>query len=74
MSALQPYQQRVMQELHELWYRLIKLNMFIDSQEFFRLSDDEQSLLREQAAHMIYYHRTLLKRVDAWGKPSEPPQ
>ena len=74
MSALQPYQQRVMQELHELWDRLIKLNMFIDSQEFFRLSDAEQSLLREQATHMIYYHRTLLKRVDAWGKPPEPPQ
>ena len=72
MSALQPYQQRVMQELHELWDRLIKLNMFIDSQEFFRLSDAEQSLLREQATHMISYHRTLLKRVDAWGEPQEP--
>ena len=72
MSALQPYQQRAIEELNQLWDRLIKLNMFIDSPEFLRLPGDEQSLLREQAAHMTYYHRTLLKRVDAWDKPQEP--
>ena len=72
MSDLQPYQQRVIEELNELWDRLVKLEMFLDSPEFVRVSDAEQSLLREQATHMINYHRTLLKRVDAWAKPSEP--
>ena len=74
MSDLQPHQQRVIEELNELWDRLVKLEMFLDSPEFVRVSDAEQSLLREQATHMIHYHRTLLKRVDAWGKPQEPPQ
>ena len=74
MSDLQPYQQQAIEELNQLWDRLIKLDIFLGSLEFLRLPGDEQSLLREQATHMFYYHRTLQKRVDAWGKPQEPPQ
>lgn len=57
------YQQRVRDEYEELLVRLDKLNLFIRSTSFLKITDIEKDLLLEQQECMNQYANTLRKRI-----------
>lgn len=57
------YQQRVRTEYEELLVKLDKLNLFIRSTSFLKITDIEKDLLLEQQECMNQYANTLLKRI-----------
>ena len=66
-SALEPHQQRVVNERDELNTKLVALKGFIKgSQVFGSLPDDEQSRLKRQAEVMTEYSDILQERINAW--------
>lgn len=63
---MQDFQQRVLDERHELQAKLSKLDMFFQSDMFRSLPATEQTLLREQQLHMGRYVTVLSKRIGGW--------
>lgn len=62
----QQHRQRVAGEAAELKGKLDKLNTFLGSESFKRLSELERDLLHAQAVVMCQYHEILLARIDAF--------
>jgi hypothetical protein len=66
-KALQPHQQRVVAEKHELDEKIDKLKAFImESPIFQKLPDDERSRLNRQYDVMVEYSRILGARIEAF--------
>jgi len=63
---MESYQERVVEELVALNYRIIALRDFLPSQCFATLDQDEQFRLMEQLYHMQEYGKILQERVNAW--------
>lgn len=64
--AIQPHQQRVIDERIELADKLGKLYAFFQSPIFATLSEAERSRLRSQARFMDGYLAVLAERIEAW--------
>ena len=63
---MESYQERVVEELVALNYRIIALRDFLPSECFASLDQDEQFRLMEQLYHMQEYGKILQERVNAW--------
>lgn len=63
---MESYQERVVEELVALNYRIISLRDFLPSECFADLDQDEQFRLMEQLYHMQEYGKILQERVNAW--------
>ena len=63
---MESYQERVVEELVALNYRIIALRDFLPSECFTSLDQDEQFRLMEQLYHMQEYGKILQERVNAW--------
>jgi hypothetical protein len=63
---MESYQERVVEELVALNYRIIALRDFLPSECFASLGQDEQFRLMEQLYHMQEYGKILQERVNAW--------
>ena len=64
--ALQPHQQRVVDEKIELAFRLSKLLAFFQTPIFAGLPEAERSRLRNQARFMDGYAAVLEERIEAF--------
>ncbi len=60
---MEPYQMRVIAEKDELDDKIEKLIHFIRSDEFLKLDESEQTLLRRQEVLMELYSETLAGRI-----------
>lgn len=60
------HQDRVKDEKHELDKKLKNLNVFLSTELFNKLNQDEQSRLREQFKLMTLYSKTLEDRISAF--------
>lgn len=63
LDHLQPHQQRVVAELHQLEDRVHKLEAFLATPLFAGLPEDEQQLLKMQAEAMVLYMGILNTRA-----------
>jgi len=54
---------RVLNELHELTDKIVKLRQFMNSEDFFKLSERQCNLLRKQSAVMCEYADLLAERL-----------
>lgn len=70
--ALQPHQQRVVDEKNELSEKLGKLLAFFQTPTFAGLSEAERSRLRNQARFMDGYAAVLEERIAAFNYAAEP--
>ena len=61
--AIQPHQQRVIDEKEDLDVKIEKLSAFTRSQAFENVPMAERHLLREQLMHMERYSATLGARI-----------
>jgi hypothetical protein len=69
--ALQPYQERVVEEKKELDEKIAKLTTFLDGEIFAAMSDQkEQIRLIRQRAVMGEYSRLLGDRIAAFSEAS----
>ena len=64
---LQPYQQRVLNELNELDLKINKLINFVESPAFELVELEHQVLLKVQLNYMMSYSDVLARRLDLWG-------
>ena len=64
---MESYQERVVEELVALNYKIIALRDFLPSECFASLDQDEQFRLMEQLYHMQEYGKILQERVNAWS-------
>lgn len=64
MSALLPFQQRVVDEASDLEAKLDALTAFTGSAVFRNLPDVERELLMRQGVHMTRYLMVLKVRID----------
>lgn len=64
--AMQPYQQRVVNEKSKLDEKIKKLSEFIESNHFARVDQDEQVRMRQQLRAMQTYSDVLYDRIDAF--------
>ena len=62
----QPYQQRVIDEKHQLDERLEKLKALFNNPVFHSLSIHEQGLMKQQAKHMTRYSLVLQERISGF--------
>ena len=62
-TALQPHQQRVVDERHELMFKVDKLKAFLGGEIFKTLPADEQQRLSRQAEVMTEYDSILKERI-----------
>lgn len=67
MSALEPYQQRVVDEKNELDKKLKALNAMLKTPIFEKLNILEKKLLEEQAELMTRYSAVLKQRISMWN-------
>jgi hypothetical protein len=67
-KALQPHQQRVIEEEKALSEKLNKLGEFIHGSIFAGLSTEDRMLLQEQDDHMRVYVHVLRKRIDRFTR------
>lgn len=65
---MQPYQERVIEELGQLNDKRIKLAQFINTDIFQQLAEDERDTLSRQFDAMGEYARALEDRVEIWRK------
>lgn len=65
-TALQPHQQRVIEEHRDLTEKLNNLRAFFGTPIFFGLAEAEQSRLRNQARFMDGYLAVLEERIVAF--------
>jgi hypothetical protein len=63
---MEPYQERIIEELVVLNHRIIALRNFLPSECFASLDQDEQLRMMEQLYHMQEYGKILQERVNAW--------
>lgn len=61
-----PYQERVVAERRQLNEKIARLEAFVDSDAYPRLSETEQDLLKQQLAAMRQYRYILALRVALW--------
>ena len=66
MSALQPHQQRVVDEKRDLDEKIEKLNAFFRTSTFHGLDGAEQGRLSRQAGIMMQYSSMLAERIAAF--------
>lgn len=67
---IEEWQQRVIDELHELNARRVRLNDFITgSRVYLGLPEDERERLRQQHAAMLAYERILGQRIANFTYP-----
>lgn len=66
-KAVEPHQQRVLDEYHELSARTDKLQSFFCTQVFASLDESEQRRLDHQFMIMNDYRRILIERIKAMG-------
>jgi hypothetical protein len=64
---MQPHQQRVVEEKNELFEKITKLQGFLLSQMFQKLSTNEQNLLKMQYATMVQYSEILGMRIETFN-------
>ena len=60
---MQPHQQRVVEEVHELRGKLDKLNQFVQTEMFNQLPADERARLMKQRTLMDEYAGVLDERI-----------
>jgi len=66
-QIIQPHQQRVIDERHELDTKIAALFVFINESPIFdKLDDAEQVRLKRQLDHMIAYSDILKERIGAF--------
>ena len=65
---MQPYQQRVVDEKHDLDVLLERLTTFMDDPKVWSIPIRERTLLNSQRAAMMEYSRVLGERVAMWAK------
>lgn len=58
------WQQRVVQELHDLSDKVVKLRRYLATDTYRGLPQEDQALLVMQLQSMITYEAVLLKRVE----------
>jgi hypothetical protein len=66
LANLEPHQQRVVAEFHELQGRLEKLESFIGSAAFQAVHRSERIVLLRQASAMEDYADCLYARIELW--------
>jgi hypothetical protein len=66
-QKMQPHQQRVVEEKNELFEKITKLQGFLLSQMFQKLSTNEQNLLKMQYATMVQYSEILGMRIETFN-------
>lgn len=54
---------RLVNEASELYVKISKLALFLQSEDFNGLSSENQELLKRQYELMIEYHQVLLQRI-----------
>lgn len=59
----QPHELRVIEEQDALAYKVKALTLFLSSQRYEGLPDEDRRLLREQLGHMVDYLNVLAKRI-----------
>lgn len=64
---LQPYQQRVIEEHHELEERRSKLLIFLGTEQFKALPGAEQERMARQFDYMTGYAIVLRERIEAFS-------
>lgn len=64
---MQPHQERVVEERHDLADKITKLGAFIGGGVFSQLDAAEQGRLREQHDTMVKYRDILDKRIQAFA-------
>jgi hypothetical protein len=69
--ALQPHQQRIVDEAAELDSKSVKLLAFFDTPTFAGLDEDEQSRLRQQYHAMACYSAILGERIAAFAPAAD---
>jgi hypothetical protein len=67
VSALQPHQERVLEEFAQLTERIGKLSQFLGTAVYRELSVIDRELLSEQLSAMSAYQRVLRMRLSVWG-------
>jgi hypothetical protein len=72
MSALQPHQQRVVEERNTLDKRIASLHAFINSETFPTVDRAERNRLIRQEAIMIELSQVLAERIAAFHAASLP--
>lgn len=63
---MQPHQQRVVDEKHDLDEKLSKLRPFLGTEIFAGLPGDEQARMQRQVEHMAAYSDVLGERIEAF--------
>lgn len=63
-KALQPHEQRVVEERNDLIEKVTKLHAFFKTEMFNSLKKKDQDLLDEQSRVMMNYADILLKRIE----------
>jgi len=64
-KLIDTYDQRIQLEYKELMEKITKLRVFIESDIYSEIAEDDQQLLQEQYKHMKGYLRVLYTRL--WG-------
>lgn len=64
VTPLPEFMQRVQEELNELVEKRQRLEEFIYSEAFAKLSENSQELLTEQSDHMYGYINVLRRRIE----------
>jgi DNA-binding CsgD family transcriptional regulator len=65
-KLMEPYQQRVVQELAELDARMKKLQKFFETDTFAHVDSSERFILGNQYGHMVGYRQCLRMRLQHW--------
>jgi len=63
---MQPHQQRVVAEESELYEKIGKLSLFLQTGMYSNLPEAEQDRLSRQLGHMQAYHDVLKERIGAF--------
>lgn len=66
-KLIDTYDQRVQLEYKELMQKVTKLRLFIESDNYPEIAENDQQLLQEQYKHMKGYLKVLYTRL--WGIP-----
>ncbi len=66
-EMLEPWQQRVMVEKHDLIKKLLALDLFFGTTTYAALPEDEKRRLIRQKSVMEQYEQVLSERIAAFG-------